>query len=75
MNWDEHRRVNGTIDLWNAWKSQNPEKVFTTVMEIPFNYNPDKNKIIKRYLQNIEQYCKISSRQVAAMALAHADML
>ena len=62
MNWEIHRRNDGTIDLLSAWKEANKRAItFTTP------------KCVEAFFVKIEGYQPVRSRQVAAMVLALAD--
>lgn len=60
MDWNKYRRSNGTINLVAAFRSQNKE----IVGEAPFTY-----------LEKIEEYQQIRSRQVAAHCLTTAKAI
>lgn len=60
MNWNKFRRNDGTIDLVAVFRSQNKE----IVGEAPITY-----------LEKIEEYQQIKSRQVAAHCLTTAKVI
>jgi len=61
MDWERHRRPDGSIDLYSAWQSL-PGKAKT----------PNH---VGRYLSLVEQLQPINSRQGAAIAIATAQAL
>jgi hypothetical protein len=58
INWEEHRRTDGTLDLASAYQAQ-------------FNEDADDESL--RFFDKIEDVMRISSRQVAAMLLVMAN--
>ena len=60
MNWENFRRADKTLDLLAAFESEYPL------------VSGDSLELAKRYLAEIESLAIISSRQVAAHALATA---
>jgi len=61
LNWEEFRRSNRSINLTEAWKAKNSG-------EIP-------SEAGYAFLQLVEEYQPIVSRQVAAIALAQATVI
>jgi hypothetical protein len=59
MNWDEYRRTDGSIDLIKAFDEEHKTE----------NFN---KAISKNFLELMQIYQPIKSRQVAALALAQA---
>lgn len=59
--WELHRRQDGTINLVEAWKDETEA-------------NPYSSPAIV-FLNLVEEYQPIKSRQVAAVALAQADVI
>lgn len=62
--WDEFRREDLTIDLVKAWEAGSEHG----------NFDEDANRIAIGYLEAIEALHPITSRQVAALAIATATM-
>lgn len=61
-DWEKYRREDGSINIIQAWRDEQWP---------PFE---DKEKAIVEFLQQIEGYQLIKSRQVAAMILAQANL-
>jgi hypothetical protein len=62
MNWEEHRRLDGTIDILKAWRQ-----------EVKPTYKDEK--VGRLYLTLVEKYHPITSMEAAALALSTADTL
>ena len=60
-DWKKYRREDGSINIIEVWCDEQWP---------PLEY---KEKVIIEFLQQIEEYQLIKSRQVAAMILAQAD--
>lgn len=65
MEWYNHRREDGTIDLISAFEDKYRNEYI----------KESKMILIGVYLNKIEEFELIKSRQVAAVALANAYML
>jgi hypothetical protein len=63
MDWNKYRREDGTINLVEAFEDKH-------CGEMLFNAYSAEN-----FLISIENYQKIKSRQIAALALAQADII
>jgi hypothetical protein len=61
LDWEEFRRSNRSINLTEAWKAKNGGEI------------PSQCGYV--FLQLVEEYQPIVSRQVAAIALAHASVI
>lgn len=64
MEWECFRRSDKSIDLVSAWRS-------CVVKEI----TPQQEEFVTYFLLSIEERHPIRSRQVAALALAQANMI
>ena len=65
MNWEKFRRSDGTIDLVTAWMYEHKDKRFTKSVQFVTG---------ETFLKLLQVYQPIKSRQVAALAMAQADM-
>ncbi|MCL5022128.1 MAG: hypothetical protein M1497_01950 [Nitrospirae bacterium] len=61
MDWEKFRRLNRSINLIDAWRAGNQGKI--------------RSKAGYEFLQLVEEYQPIVSRQAAAIALAQADVI
>lgn len=64
MDWPKFRRPDYSIDLIAAWRSQ-------FVDEIPQSHHA----VAAHFLKTVEEKWPIKSRQCAALALAHANLI
>lgn len=64
MNWDEYRREDWSIDLYDAWLGQLKKEL-----------DAGHVSMVRHFLENIEDKHPIRSRQVAALAIAQANLM
>jgi len=63
MDWNKYRREDGTINLVEAWEDKHCGEILYNALRI------------EKFLISVENYQKIKSRQIAALALAQADFI
>ena len=64
LNWEDHRRKDGTLDLVDA---------FLCATTGPMLYNGAKRwRRAQEFLADTEEFCPVRSKQAAAVALACA---
>lgn len=65
MNWNNHERIDGSIDLVGAWLNDGQCHFL----------KPESKSSAQKYLELVSAYTKITSPQAAAIALATADYI
>ena len=64
--WDQYRRNDGTIDLYECFQAQYPHETYTS---------HNGQQFARLYFDNIQSLQRINSRQAAAVAITTCAML
>lgn len=69
IDWDAHRRADGSIDLWEAFVDMMQRSPYSRSR---FDLLDESSQRAKSYLLLVESIQPIKSRQAAALAIATA---